>query len=176
MLDTFNKLLFAGPVGAGKTTAIGAISTSAPVATEAPLSGGPMEEKTTTTVAMDYSYLELDGEVVHLYGLPGQRRLDFMREILVDGAMGAILLLDASAKTLNEDTEHWLESLASLNPDLALVIGVTKTDRSSDFSLNQLRERIKNLSRHVIPILSVDAREEADVKQLLRILLVQRAS
>lgn len=174
-MDTFNKLLFAGPVGAGKTTAIRAISTSAPVATEAPLSGGPMEEKTTTTVAMDYSLLDLDGEIVHLYGMPGQKRLDFMREILVEGALGAIVLLNANSETLYEDAQHWLDSLASLNPDLALIIGVTKTDRSHDFSLNLLREHVKNLTQRAVPILSVDARQEADVKQLLRILLVQRA-
>ncbi|TBW58464.1 GTP-binding protein [Marinobacter halodurans] len=173
-MNIHNKLIFAGPVGAGKTTAIRVISTSTPVETEAPLSGGLIGEKVTTTVAMDYSYLELDGEIIHLYGLPGQKRLEFMREILMDGALGAILLLDASSEHIYEDVEHWLQSLTSFNPNLLLVIGITKTDRSEGFSLNRLRQVVKGCVG-AIPMLSIDAREKVDVKQLLRLLLVSRA-
>ncbi|TBW55428.1 GTP-binding protein [Marinobacter halodurans] len=173
-MSIHNKLLFAGPVGAGKTTAIRAISTSGPIETEAPLSDGPIGEKTTTTVAMDYSYLELDGEIIHLYGLPGQKRLGFMRDILADGALGAILLLDASSEHLYGDTEHWLQSLASFGPDLLLVIGITKTDCSPEFSLNRLRQ-VVNRCAGATPMLSIDAREATDVKQLLRVMLVSRA-
>ena len=53
------KLLFAGPVGSGKTTAIAAISDSQPIGTEVPLSDGAMGDKTSTTVALDYSFVRL---------------------------------------------------------------------------------------------------------------------
>lgn len=170
-MTTYNKLLFAGPVGAGKTTAINAISDSAPLSTEAPLSGGPMGEKTTTTVALDYSYLRLGNDIVHLYGVPGQERLKFMRELLVSGAIGAVLLLDASRKNINADAESWLQSLTGLSQDLRFVVGVTKTDQAENFSLNGLRQVVGQFSRS-IPILSVDAREAESVKQLLRLMLV----
>ncbi|MGM0562929.1 MAG: GTP-binding protein [Pseudomonadota bacterium] len=166
----YSKLVFAGPVGAGKSTAIAAISESPPVSTEETLSGGPMGEKTTTTVALDYSFLRIDGTVVHLYGMPGQGRLGFMRHIVLDGALGAVLLLDGSSPEVYEDARHWLTSLRELNPQLNIVIGVTKTENSPELSLSQLRETVVPIEPKA-PILSVDARETEDIKQLLQILL-----
>jgi signal recognition particle receptor subunit beta len=116
----YNKLLFEGPFGAGKTTAIRAISNSAPIST------GPEGEKTTTTVAMDYSFINMEGTTVHVYGMPGQDRLAFMRGILMEGAIGAILLLDAAQPSLNDDLQSWLKSLAALSPGPPIVIGLPK--------------------------------------------------
>ena len=67
-----NKIIFTGPVGSGKTTAIGAISDIPPVGTDVSCSDESALIKDTTTVAMDYSYISLDdGTRVHLYGTPG---------------------------------------------------------------------------------------------------------
>ena len=46
------KLAFVGDMGAGKTTAIRAISDREPISTEMPISHGAHGEKTHTTVAM----------------------------------------------------------------------------------------------------------------------------
>lgn len=74
-----NKLVFVGGMGAGKTTAVRAISDVEPVSTEMPLSQDAYGDKTYTTVALDYSSIELeDGELLHVYGVPGQKYLDFM--------------------------------------------------------------------------------------------------
>jgi len=80
------KLVFAGPVGAGKTTAIAAIADAPPVSTDTPMSEGSMGDKTTTTVAFDFATLKTEeGDLVFLYGLPGQERFDFMRRIILTG-------------------------------------------------------------------------------------------
>ena len=61
------KILFIGPMGAGKTTAIRCISDSDPIGTEASNSDSGQSTKSTTTVAMDYGSIELGPEeVVHL--------------------------------------------------------------------------------------------------------------
>ncbi|CEE41588.1 conserved hypothetical protein [Xanthomonas citri pv. citri] len=74
-----NKLVFVGGMGAGKTTAVRSISDVEPVSTEMPLSQDAYGDKTYTTVALDYSSIELeDGELLHVYGVPGQKYLDFM--------------------------------------------------------------------------------------------------
>lgn len=70
-----NKIIFSGTVGAGKSTAINALSDILPVSTEALASDEIAGIKKTTTVAMDYGVLNLpDGEKVMLYGTPGQER------------------------------------------------------------------------------------------------------
>lgn len=74
------KLVLAGPVGAGKTTAIRSIADSDPISTEMPLTTGALGDKTTTTVAFDFATIVLDdGTPVMVYGLPGQEHYAFMR-------------------------------------------------------------------------------------------------
>ena len=74
-----NKIIFTGPVGVGKTTAIAALSDDPPVQTDASASDMTQDRKGHTTVAMDYGVIRLDEHTkVHLYGTPGQERFDFM--------------------------------------------------------------------------------------------------
>ena len=87
-----NKIIFSGTVGAGKSTAIAALSDIPPVATEAVASDETGLIKKTTTVAMDYGVLNLPGgEKVMLYGTPGQERFSFMWEILSEGAIAFLV-------------------------------------------------------------------------------------
>jgi len=95
ILDTA-KLVFAGAVGAGKTTAIRSIADGAPVSTDVPMTDGAHGDKTTTTVALDFSEVILDdGTPLLVYGLPGQDHFSFMRPIVIKSAIGVIVLLDA---------------------------------------------------------------------------------
>ena len=89
------KIIFTGPVGAGKTTAIASLSDIPPVSTEEKATDFSNPEKLNTTVALDYGKVTLEGGgCIHLYGTPGQKRFDFMWDILTTGGLGLILLLD----------------------------------------------------------------------------------
>ena len=83
------KIIIAGPVGAGKTEAIRVLSDKGVVSTEEAASDDVKKMKKTTTVAMDYGIMKLDSnEQVRLYGTPGQKRFDFMWDILSENALG----------------------------------------------------------------------------------------
>jgi signal recognition particle receptor subunit beta len=83
------KIIFTGPVGVGKTTAIQSISDVPPIKTDAAAGDMTKARKSETTVAMDYGIMHLDdGEKIHLYGTPGQERFDFMWDILSVGGLG----------------------------------------------------------------------------------------
>ena len=58
-MPSIYKLVFAGPVGSGKTTAIQALSDIEVVRTEANASDEVQRLKKTTTVAMDYGLMKL---------------------------------------------------------------------------------------------------------------------
>ena len=136
MADAPLELLFAGPVGAGKATAIRALSNGPPVSTEAPLSVGATAAKSTTTVAFDYSTVRVDDDIsVHLYGIPGQDHFDFMRPIIANGALGVIVLLDATSSTLKQDCVYWLSAMNTIDPGLKFVVGISKSDMNSEFCL-----------------------------------------
>lgn len=110
-----NKIIFTGPVGVGKTTAISALSDEPPVQTDASASDMTLVRKGYTTVAMDYGVIHLDEEVkVHLYGTPGQERFNFMWEILSQGSMGLVLLLDNTRTNPLKDLQFFLEAFREL--------------------------------------------------------------
>lgn len=56
-----------------------------------------LTEKDHTTVAMDYGKITIDDDtVLYLFGTPGQLRFDFMWDILCEGALGVVVLVDSA--------------------------------------------------------------------------------
>jgi signal recognition particle receptor subunit beta len=97
------KILIAGHFGVGKTTFVTSISEIKPLRTEELLTDAGVgiddvsgiEQKATTTVAMDFGRITLhDDLVLYLFGTPGQDRFSFAWDELSLGAIGAVVLAD----------------------------------------------------------------------------------
>lgn len=167
----YNKLIFTGPVGAGKTTAIASLSDDPPVRTDAYASDMAQNLKPETTVAMDYGVMSLEGgEKLHLYGTPGQERFDFMWDILSNGGIGLILLIDNSRSEPFQDLRFFLNRFRSFIDESGLVIGITRMDLKPEPTLDAYHKEI--LGHGVkAPLLEVDARSQHDVSLLVQALL-----
>jgi hypothetical protein len=166
-----HKIIFGGPVGAGKTTSIAAISDIPVVSTEARPTDDTAQRKATTTVAMDYGILNLDGGAkVHLYGTPGQERFSFMWDIIAVGGMGLVLLLDNTRHDPLADMQFYLKEFRGLIQNSAVVIGVTRMDEKNRPGLYTFHTRLAELGINV-PVFEVDGRRREDVKMLLLALL-----
>ena len=169
-----NKIIFTGPVGSGKTTSINAVSDIAAVGTEAKASDEVALRKANTTVAMDYGVLNLeDGKKVHLYGTPGQDRFNYMWEILSEGAMGLVILIDNLRPDPLADLDNYLNAFRKSITACgnAVVIGVTRTETDPQSGLiDRIHERLKALNLR-IPIFETDGRRREDVKRMLLALL-----
>lgn len=75
------KVVFTGPMGAGKTTAIRAICEGEALSTDVPISAAEAKVggKTMTTVGLDYGECHIEDQwVLKLFGTPGQERFRFM--------------------------------------------------------------------------------------------------
>jgi small GTP-binding protein len=119
------KLIISGPVGAGKTTFISTLSQTSTVNTDELAS----EDigKATTTVAMDFGTLDLDGIPLYLFGTPGQERFDFMWEILCDGALGMIVLVAGNVPKDFPYAKKILDFVTSRIP-IPFIVAVTRQD------------------------------------------------
>lgn len=166
-----NKIIFTGPMGAGKTTAIGSISEVPPIRTDVKTTDSAMQRKELTTVAMDYGFFTLDdGSKVHLYGTPGQARFDYMWSILTEGGIGLVLLLDNANESPLDDLVFYLDAFKDFIEKTGVVIGITRMDVASDLSLMDYQEVLMERGQ-VFPLFEVDAREPDDVKILIHALL-----
>jgi len=165
------KIVFTGPVGAGKTTAIAALSDVPPITTDELATDMTQERKPTTTVALDYGLMKLaDDQRIHLYGTPGQERFDFMWEILVEGGIGLVLLLDGSRPAPHKDMLFFLDAFRDFIASTSVVIGVTRTDLAPDLSLDVLHDHLHRTGLNP-PVFTVDARDRDDVRTLVKALL-----
>ncbi len=166
MARTF-KIVVSGPFNSGKTSFIGAISEIEVVATErSTLCSG---QKCETTVAMDFGRITLrDGDVLHLYGTPGQVRFDFMWEVLSEGMLGYVVLVDGTDVKSLDDARKIIDAFERMS-DVPFVIGLTRADRKGCLDPGAVMGMICRSDD--ADIVKCDARKLNDVKEVLLALL-----
>lgn len=170
-MSTQYKIIFSGPVGAGKTTAIHTISDVAPVGTEQRATDDVQQMKEMTTVAMDYGSMKLDdGNFIHLYGTPGQQRFDFMWSILANGAIGLIIVIDHQASDPLADLRHYIDAFADKFPQQNTVVAINKYRDGDALTLEDYHRELMSLGKSM-PVLEIDARDKADVATVIEALL-----
>jgi signal recognition particle receptor subunit beta len=166
------KLVISGTMGAGKSTAVAAVSSVRPAHTEVPIFAGPMKGgKSTTTVGFDYGYLNLaDGRKVHIFGTPGQPQYEFMCRILSRGAIGLVILIDHSSARNVEEMEYFLTLFHELISETGAVVGVTHVDEAPEKPFDIYYEVLEQRGMF-LPVLPVDVREPDHVILLLETLM-----
>lgn len=173
-LKNIYKILFMGPMGAGKTTAIKNLSETPILSTEARNSDTTSFNKETTTVGLDYGQIALSEDMlIHLYGSPGQERFSFMWDTLIEGSDGVVLLLNHEEPDALEKMESYVSYLKNKCPLMPIVIGV---GRHSALRLDIGIENYENIIAKyevVSPIFFVDVRQKEDSVFLLESLIYQ---
>jgi signal recognition particle receptor subunit beta len=162
-------MVVTGPFSAGKTEFIQSISEIDVVATEKKISRREERVKDQTTVAMDFGRITVDDELVlYLFGTPGQRRFDFMWEILSEGMLGFVVLLDSVRPETFREARNILETFRSYAP-VPYVVAANKQDLQDAWEPGDLRIALRIPTE--VKVLPCVATDRESVKRVLLELL-----
>jgi small GTP-binding protein len=132
------KMVVTGPFNSGKTAFIQSVSEIDVVSTERKITSEAERIKETTTVAMDFGRITVDDDLVlYLFGTPGQKRFDFMWEILSEGMLGFIVLVDSSRPETFREAKSILETFRAYAPT-PYVVAANKQDLSDAWTVEDL--------------------------------------
>jgi signal recognition particle receptor subunit beta len=163
-------MVVTGPFGAGKTEFIRSVSEIDVVSTERKISSdGEKAVKQATTVAMDFGRITVDEDLVlYLFGTPGQKRFDFMWEILSEGMLGFIVMVDSTRPETFREARSILETFRAYAPT-PYVVSANKQDRSDAWDLDDMRHALRLDSK--VKLLPCVATDRNTVKNVLLELL-----
>jgi small GTP-binding protein len=163
------KMVVTGPFSAGKTQFIRSVSEIDVVSTERKISADAERIKNTTTVAMDFGRITVDEDLVlYLFGTPGQRRFDFMWEILSEGMLGFIVMVDSTRPETFREARSILETFRAYAPT-PYVVAANKQDREDAWDLNDMRISLRLDPK--VKLLPCVAKNKESVKSVLLELL-----
>ncbi|MBL8118354.1 MAG: ATP/GTP-binding protein [Anaerolineae bacterium] len=164
------KMVITGPFSAGKTEFIRAISEIEVVSTDQQITSAAEKlEKPSTTVAMDFGRITVDDDLVlYLFGTPGQRRFDFMWEILAEGMLGFVVMVDSAKPETFREAKSILETFRAYAPT-PYVVAANKQDHPDAWAAEDLRIALR--IEDGVKLLPCVAKDKESVKNVLLELL-----
>ena len=164
------KMVITGPFSSGKTEFIRSISEIEVVSTEREITTAAEQRvKDATTVAMDFGRITVDDDLVlYLFGTPGQRRFDFMWEILAEGMLGFVVMVDSAKPETFREAKSILETFRAYAPT-PYVVAANKQDHPEAWSPDDLRIALR--IEENVKLLPCIATQKDSVKNVLLELL-----
>ncbi|MFN8451335.1 MAG: ATP/GTP-binding protein [Anaerolineae bacterium] len=164
------KMVITGPFSSGKTEFIRSISEIDVVTTERGItSEAERAVKDSTTVAMDFGRITVDDDLVlYLFGTPGQRRFDFMWEILAEGMLGFVVMVDSTKPETFREAKSILETFRAYAPT-PYVVAANKQDINDAWNTDDLRIALR--IEDGVKLLPCVASDKESVKTVLLELL-----
>ena len=151
------KMVVTGPFNAGKTEYIQTVSEIDVVSTEKKISSEAEKVKDSTTVAMDFGRITVDDSLVlYLFGTPGQKRFDFMWEILSEGMLGFIVMVDSTRPETFREARTILETFRAYAPT-PYIVAANKQDLPDAWEVEDMRIALRlDPTIKLLPCVSVD--------------------
>jgi signal recognition particle receptor subunit beta len=139
------------------------------LSTERGITDSTRKRKAETTVAMDFGRITIDRDLVlYLFGTPGQDRFDFMWEILGEGMIGYLLLLDADQPDSIEQAVGIHEAFRRM-ARVPYVVAINRAAADDNDLVDRVRTQLE--IPNDVAIMACDATDKESVKNVLLALL-----
>ncbi|MGL5819099.1 MAG: GTP-binding protein [Phycicoccus sp.] len=178
-----DRVVFCGPLGVGKTTAVRSVSDVEVANTDVAQASSRHGEhsrsgKTTTTVGIDYGECqEGNASSIAVYGTPGQVRFDTVRTSTMSFSVHVVLWLYGHTDYALAEAEEWLHYLGIQDPSVyaKLTVAVTRLDQDGDHAaLDDYRPLLHRFGPD-IKLVAADPRDRADVRNVVDVALGREA-
>ncbi|MBI5206886.1 MAG: GTP-binding protein [Candidatus Firestonebacteria bacterium] len=168
--STVIKIVVTGAFNSGKTHFIRTISNNNMLYTEKSISEPYVVTKKSTTVAMDFAKVKLkDTPQLFFFGTPGQKRFDFMWEILSYKMFGCIIMVDSHKFYESfDDTRTILNYFIDLST-VPIVVVANKQDLPNALSPHKIKQELSLPKR--VSVLPCIATEKDKVEEISRYLV-----
>ncbi|MGB8309087.1 MAG: GTP-binding protein [Methanoregula sp.] len=120
-----------------------------------------------TTVAMDFGWLHWQDFDITLYGTPGQPRFDPMLPVILNNAMGVVLLVDATNHEQLARARYLYKIITRMH--VPIIIAANKKDLPGVMSDEEIRKGI-GIGK-TIPVYIISAHQKEDVRSVLESLV-----
>ncbi len=169
------NVLFMGPPGAGKTTAILSTSTIPARTTEAPATDDVATLKPRTTLSLDYGECDVGEHRMRLFGTPGQLRFAHMIASTRRSADAAIVLVDMSSPDPLGDLAPYLDYVRDFGTPggRPLLVGLTHVDQTPVPA--GFHAAVNTCVGAQVPVMPLDPRRREDVLHALATLAGMKA-
>src|SRR5208337_1620789 len=155
------KIVVTGPPEAGKPRFV-ANATELGMSVDRTGLGGDV-----TTVAMDFGWLHWQDFDITLYGTPGQPRFDPMLPVILNNAMGVVLLVDATNHDQLARARHLYKLITRMH--VPIIVAANKKDLPGVMSDEEIRKGI-GIGK-TIPVYVISAHQKEDVRAVLESLV-----
>lgn len=161
------KIVVTGPFNAGKTEFIRTVSEIDVVSTEKKITNESERIKDATTVAMDFGRITVDEELVlYLFGTPGQKRFYFMWDILSEGMLGFVVLVDSTSPQTFRESRRILETFRAYAPT-PYIVAANKQDDVDAWEVDDMRVALRlDEAVKMLPCVATD-------KEMVKIVLLE---
>lgn len=164
------KIVITGAYAAGKTSFVRAISDTGAFTTDYAVT---LDEeralKSETTVALDFGTIAINDDVtLYLFGTPGQDRFDFMWEVLAEGCLGYVVLIDSCRPAHLAEAVRVIHRFSTIT-DAPFVVAANKQDDPSALPISYIRRRLG--LPETSPVLSCSVGDRQSLRDVLLALL-----
>jgi signal recognition particle receptor subunit beta len=163
------QVVFVGPFGVGKTTALRSVSDIPVVSTEElSLESSGQKDKTTTTVGFDYGEWNFPGDMrVRLMGMPGQERFSAMWDVLLPESSAVVLWLYGDRPDALVNCHFWLDELARRRAVSRLAVALTRLPADVPWERLEPFRQLTGFYHPLAPVITADPRDPGSVIQAI---------